>query len=277
MSRWNDDDAPETFRDAFESGRILQWLRSQIVWGGGFLVLLGLAYVYFQIFPLAHEKPKIDVADATTHAQAMWRQGDQAGAIRYYLDVAAQGAPEAEYTMGVLYESAKGKLHNDGEAAKWFQKASDKNYAAAERELALLNHSGEGVAKSDAKALKLFRAAAEAGNADAETDLAQSYEDGTLGLGRNPAQAVAWYGRAAAQGSVVAQVNLSNQLFKGAAGTPDAPGAYRWASVATAHSQPGTAAYRVASGNVATARARMTPGQIAEADAWVKSWKAQSP
>lgn len=276
MSKWNDDDVPETFREAFENGQILKWLRSQIVWGGGFLVLLGLVYAYFLIFPPAAEKTKIDVAGATAHAQAMWKQGDQAGAIRYYRDVADQGAAGAQYVMGALYENATGKLRDDSEAAKWFQKASDQSYPAAERELALLYRDGSGVAKDDAKSLKLLHAAAAGGSANAQADLADAYEDGKLGLTRDAAQAMAWYGRAAARGNIVAQVNLSNLLFKGAAGAPDSPSSYRWSSVAAAHSAPGTQAYRVASSNAADARARMTPDQIAKADAWVKDWKVQA-
>lgn len=277
MGRWNDDDDPENFREALEMGKLGLWLRNWIILGASAGMLLGLGYLYFQIFPPAHEKPKIGVAEATAQAKAIWDRGDHAGAIAYYRAVAAEGDPAAEYVMGILYQSDKGKLRDDAEAAKWLQKSSDDHYPAAMRELSQLYRDGVGVAKDSARALTLLRAAASAGDANAQTDLGQNFDDGTLGLARDPAQAEAWYGRAAAQGGIVAQVNLSNLLFKGAAGAADAPGAYRWAGVAAAHSEAGTEANRVASSNAAEARAKMTPKQIDQADAWVKSWKAKSP
>ena len=275
MARKYSQEEPETFREALDTGQILRWLKSQLIWGVAFLVLAGLVLTYVKIFHPATSAP-INVVEATRHVQATWRGGDQAGAIAYYRKVADQGDPAAAYTMGVLYESAMGKLHDDKAAVSWFQRASDKNYAAAQRELSNLYRQGQGVARDDGKALKLLEAAAAGGDVNGQADLAEAHEDGLLGLPRDPALARTWYARAAARGSLVAQVNFSNLLFKGSGGAPDAVGAYRWAGVAAAHSEAGSEALRVASANAVAARARMTPEQLAAADAWVKAWKAAS-
>ena len=274
MGRKSDDLEPETFRDAFEMGQVGRWLRNQLIWLGGAFVLIGVAFLVLHFFPGLLPKEKADVAAATVRAQTLWKRGDQAGAIAYYRPIAAEGAAEAEFAMGTLYNNASGRLHDEHEAADWFQKAADQHFAPAERELARLYRYGNGVTKNDAVSLKLMRAAASAGDGEAQTDLAIAYDDGVLGLPHDPTQAQAWYGRAASKGGIVAQVNLSNLLFKGAAGPRDAPAAYRWASVAAAQSQPGTEGYRVAASIAAEARATMTPDEIAKADAWVKGWKA---
>ncbi|HOW75198.1 MAG TPA: protein kinase [Candidatus Competibacteraceae bacterium] len=75
-------------------------------------------------------------------------------------------------------------------------------------------HKGEGVGKDNAQAVKWFRKAAEQGYAPAQSQLGWMYDKG-LGVTQDYAQAVLWYRKAAEQGFAEAQYNLSVSYRKG--------------------------------------------------------------
>ncbi len=271
MSRKYSQEAPEDFREALSTGQVGRYLKNWLAIIAVLVVAWLIYWGYTRVSAAIHGP---SLTSATAHAQQMWAAGDQTGAIAYYRPVADKGDKRAAYVLGVMYATARGRAHDGAKAAAWLKKAAEMGSPAADRALAVLYRNGDGVAKDDAAVLRHLRAAANGGDADAEADLAQDYEDGDIGLPKDLAQTLKWRQQAAAAGSIIAQVNLSDQLFKGVGGPPDAAGAYRWARVAAVHSEPGSRAFRVATANAAEARTRLSPEQVNQSDAWVKAWKA---
>ena len=78
------------------------------------------------------------------------------------------------------------------------------------------------------KELSACRAAAERGNASAQTTLGMCYHIGDCGVKRDYGLALAWYGRAAAQGHPVAQYGLGLMYMNGRGMAPDPVRAAFW-------------------------------------------------
>ena len=89
--------------------------------------------------------------------------------------------------------------------------------------------NGQGVGRDDAQALQWFRRAAGQGHALARTNLGYLYETGR-GVRQNDSEAVRWYRLAAAQGEVNAQNNLGNMYFNGRGVRQSDADAVRWYS-----------------------------------------------
>src|SRR5262249_5908073 len=73
---------------------------------------------------------------------------------------AEAGDVESQVELGLRYEHGKGVAKDPVEAAKWYRKAAEQNYAAAQNSLGVCYEKGEGVTKDQAEALKWFRKAA---------------------------------------------------------------------------------------------------------------------
>ena len=114
----------------------------------------------------------------------------------WYGLAAAQGNVDAQYRLGVMYESAVGVAADLSRAAAWYEKAAGQGNASAALNLGQLYARGEGVKKSNRRALEWIKKAAEAGNKNAMELLAQSYENGWLGLNVSAADAQKWNAKA---------------------------------------------------------------------------------
>lgn len=159
---------------------------------------------------------------------------DPAQAASWYERAAAKGFGRAEYNLGLLYQAGTGVRASRTRAIQLFKRAADHGITAAQAHLQELDvqqpdvqrrgvqqrgqrSAAVSVRASDpamadfqqaqqlllargpadaARAADLFRRAAERGNALAEYDYGYCFEHG-LGVGRDPEQARAWYGRAA--------------------------------------------------------------------------------
>ena len=81
-----------------------------------------------------------------------------------------------------MYETGSaGYPKDDRQAAEWYRRASDRNFADAQTKLAYLYAAGRGVEKSPIEAARLFRRAAEQGNAVAQDNLGAIYASGLFG------------------------------------------------------------------------------------------------
>lgn len=85
---------------------------------------------------------------------------------------------------------------------------AERGDAAAQYELGRMYQSGRGVTQDYRKAVDWYRHSAEQGYAPAERSLGGMYRGGYGGLPEDDAEAKKWYGKAAAQGDVLAEVGL---------------------------------------------------------------------
>jgi TPR repeat protein len=132
---------------------------------------------------------------------------DPAQAIRWFRQAAEQGYDEAEYTLGCCYNGDDGFPKDPSVAVKWWEKAAAQGYADAQYCLGLSYSIGEGVSKNPAEAVKWWSKAAEQDQADAEYFLGLCYSTG-LGVPKVPKQAVYWLSKAAAHGNEYAMAAL---------------------------------------------------------------------
>ena len=116
-----------------------------------------------------------------------------------------------------------------------------------------------------------YRKAAAQGRPIAMNNLAFLYEHG-LGMPQDYAQAVAWYRKAADQGYPRAQANLAILCKQGKGVPQDYVQAYKWLSLAASRS-PDKESRDQATSDRDSLAAKMTPGQIAEAQKLAREWK----
>lgn len=94
---------------------------------------------------------------------------------------AKEGA-QVEFDLGLKYETGSaGFPQDDGQAAQWYRRASERNFADAQTKLAYLYAAGRGVEKNQIEAARLFRKAAGQGNAVAQDNLGAIYASGSFG------------------------------------------------------------------------------------------------
>lgn len=89
------------------------------------------------------------------------------------------------------------------------------------------------------------------------------------GVPQDYAEAVKWFRRAAEQGNVAAQVNLSFMYEKGYGVPQDFVQAHMWRNLAAAQGTQGNGDMRKQRDEIAK---KMTPAQIAEAQRLAREW-----
>ena len=75
--------------------------------------------------------------------QAVW--ADDASDFRQTLQLAEQGYAEAQYNLGVMYDSGRGVRQDDDEAFKWFRQAAEQGNTGAQYNLGVMYANGRGV------------------------------------------------------------------------------------------------------------------------------------
>src|SRR5262245_28109233 len=92
--------------------------------------------------------------------KAAAERGDYATALREWQPLAESGDPAAENAIGVLYANGWGVNQNPTEAARWFRKAADHDFAQAQSNLAFAYQNGDGVRQDYDEAVKWYLKAA---------------------------------------------------------------------------------------------------------------------
>ena len=116
-----------------------------------------------------------------------------------------------EFHLGLMYENGTaGFPQDDGQAAAWYRRASDRNFPDAQTKLAYLYAAGRGVERSQVEAARLFRRAAEQGNAVAQVNLGAIYASGSYGHAKDLILAYVLVSHAADTGNKLALDDLPN-------------------------------------------------------------------
>ncbi|MEZ5828722.1 MAG: SEL1-like repeat protein [Hyphomicrobiales bacterium] len=155
------------------------------------------------------------------------------------------------------------------EAATWLERAATTGFAPAQYRLAAMYERGIGVDKDIAKARSWYLAAAERGNVKAMHNLAVSLS-GRDGGEADYAQAAKWYRAAATHGLADSQFNLGILAEHGLGMTKNLTEAYQWFALAAAQGDAEAAKRRE------VIRVQLAPETLAQAEAAVKAWKAET-
>jgi TPR repeat protein len=134
-------------------------------------------------------------------AVARHQEGDEPGALRLTRAAAQAGNSVALYQLGYLYKHGEGGLPRDlREAASWYTKSASLGNPEAEATLGLLYEEGDAVPEDWVKAAQLYQQSAEQNNAIGQSQLARAYEFG-IGVHQSRQMAIQWDQRAAALGN----------------------------------------------------------------------------
>ena len=145
------------------------------------------------------------------HSQGLGLPQDFAKAASWYRLAAGAGDRNALFALGMMALEGRGVPRNPQEGKRLLEEAAARGHPLASHNLALLllpSESPEDVAR----AAKLLGVAAAAEIADAQHALGVLYAQGR-GVEKNPEQAVRWYERAAANGSIAGEVEFAIALF----------------------------------------------------------------
>ena len=95
------------------------------------------------------------------------QRGDFETANRLLLPLAEQGDAEAQFNLGLMYDSGRGVPQDGAEALKWLRLAADQGYADAQNSLGTKWATGQRVARNMVPAYMWFTLAAAQGNESA--------------------------------------------------------------------------------------------------------------
>jgi len=180
--------------------------------------------------------------------------------------LAEKGDVNAQYNVGIMYDSGAGVPKDFTQALQWYRRAADLGHVYAQYALGLRYYRGEDVARDITQALQWFQKAAEQGDVDAQFSLGGIYFRGD-GVPRDFTRALQWYQKAADQGLDRAQVSLGG-LYAAGEGVPkDLVIAYVWFNLAAAQGNG------QAKGSRDTLETQMTREQVAEAQRLSSEWK----
>lgn len=127
----------------------------------------------------------------------LYRAGNIEAALQEFAAAAESGDPEARLYLAVHQLTGQGIKQDPAAALRVLREADSAGEREATFMIAQASQYGVGVPKDLPRALEGYRRAAEAGSVSAMVVLGAAYADGSLGLSKDPVQAVTWYTRAA--------------------------------------------------------------------------------
>jgi TPR repeat protein len=156
--------------------------------------------------------PALSAPSGTDKAKDAMQKGDFKTALNELRPLAAKNDPNAQFLLGMLYDSGKGVAQDQAVAAKLYRKAAEQKHLIAQLFLGVMLYSGQGVKKDYKEAARWLRAPAESGNDEAQFYLGSMYANGT-GVKKDEAEAIRWLEKSAAQGNTRAMGLLASALF----------------------------------------------------------------
>ncbi len=156
---------------------------------------------------------------------------DHKEALRWYEAAASQGHSKAQNYTGVAYKKGTGTEVNVEKAVSWYKKSAMGGYAPAQRNYALALMKGEGCDADPQEALYWMEQAAENGMDRAQERVAQMYEEGEgcdLPEETRRKKALCWYEKAAEQGREKAQFSCALLYYTSEGDGQDKAKALHW-------------------------------------------------
>jgi uncharacterized protein len=176
------------------------------------------------VFSIAIMLPRAGIADFQKGMNAA-QSGDYASAIKEWEFSAEQGDMEAQFALGWSYKVGIGVTKNNETAFKWIGKAASQGHPEAQQLLGEMYLNGNGVTKNFDLGIKLMLLAAENGNAKAQFVMGLLM---TKGKGKNIAEAIRWYEKAAEQAFPDAMFNLGVIFRRGEGVSKDLIRSFKW-------------------------------------------------
>ena len=171
---------------------------------------------------------------------AAYDGGDYETALREWKPLAEQGDAQTQTRVGSMYATGDGVPKDYPEAARWYQKAAEQGNAEAQVALGNMHYTcGREIISLCASTTPV-------------------YPDYT--------EAVKWYRKAAEQSNAIAQLYLGRMYVAGQGVPQDYVLAHKWLNLAAAQKSTVTKERDLVA-------AKMTPGQIAEAQRLAREWK----
>jgi TPR repeat protein len=212
--------------------------KAEICWNrvGNQLVTIDPQLAVCRGAALALDAPGLaEVGDAYFFGSGVAR--DQAQAIGWYRQAAAEGHVESEYRLGRCHQLGEGVVVDPAQTMLWYHRAAVNSHVLACQELALLYESGQGGIQDEVQSAHWSLRAAELGNRDAQLRIGDRYRDGH-GVAADPKRAAHWWHRAAEQGSAEAQVRYAGACEKGDGRPADDTEAEHWYRIAADQGHP---------------------------------------
>ena len=154
------------------------------------------------------------------------------------LTLAKVGDVDAQYQVGLAYETGQNVPTDEAEAARWFRQAALQGNVDAQYHLArLVSRGAKGLKQDYPTALKLYQDAAGKGYAPAMDALGQAYQQGR-GTEVDLTKAAEWYQKAADQKLADAQNNLGMLYLEGKGVARDLNKAFTLFQAAAAQRDP---------------------------------------
>lgn len=168
----------------------------------------GMAAVWYRkAADLGNSKAAYNLGVCYYHGSGVSRSLENA--IELYKKAADLGFSKAIHSLGLFYLNGEGVPKDTIKAAELFQKAADLGIVQAMNQLAICYKYGWGVEKNLSKALDLFHKAADQG------DIMAMYNLGINYWSSNKNEAFQWLHKAADQGHVLAQRKVGFYYYSG--------------------------------------------------------------
>lgn len=114
---------------------------------------------------------------SATHSQTAQSQPLNAehNQIMQLQAMANQGNAEAQYQLGLMYDTGDVVMQDYSKAFAWYKKAAEQGHAGAQSKLGSMYRYGKGIEINHSKAVQWYWKAAEQGNQDAQYELGTLY------------------------------------------------------------------------------------------------------
>ena len=165
------------------------------------------------------------------------------------------------------------KTSSDAAERQALEKLATQGDADAEYKLGVLYMKGEGGPQIDTEAAEWFGKAADQGHVDAQLALMYPVE---LGVQDDITEAVKWYREAADQGEAEAQITLAIMYYNGLGVPQSEVFAYQWAKLSISNPSLASDERSDTQELLDALTAELTPTEIAEAEKLVEQWEARA-